>query len=943
MRNIKLPKRFESLLNENQKLDGIVKQTLFDFGEILKENKLYFFEEYTDHGIEHIENVILGTDKLITCKTYENVLKTEDISFYLLAVILHDIGMHVTYEGFQLLLEGEHDNILITDFDNKTWGTLWLEYLSEAKRFSGKQLFGIFGDEEAIIRNPMDLKKGVINGNDRKLIGEFIRRHHPRLAHEIALVGFPGKGKSSIPFAKELNLKKRDLIGLIARSHGEDLRNCVEYLEIEYGKTKRTPLGVHITYLMILLRLADYIQIDRTRTSELLMKTKTFESPISNAEHHSHLAIDHIDDKYQDDPERIFVNASPDNSNMYLKLKKLFNNIQREFDISWAVLGELYGNLENKPEIKFRRISSNLDTEVFINRQDYIGDYFSFKSNDEIIKLLIAPLYGDNPTFGVRELLQNSIDACTERKEIEKNKCSYTPRIDVDTYKSDDCYFFEIKDNGKGMNIDIIRNYFLSAGASYRTSREWKEKFMDESGNTKVQRNGRFGIGVLACFLIGDRITVTTKEINSDYGYRFTASLSSSQINVVKDYDLENGTKIIINTTEEIMEKFHDDDNWRSSNDINWTKWYTLSTPEIVYTKFGEIKESYNNKDPHYLDSNIPNDWNCINYEGFNKILWTYSNKYSDNDIVCNGLVIRDDSYQKIIKINFIEEIPNVLVFDNNGLMPLTLNRNSLTDNVPFEKALIESIYKDYLSSILCNKTIKEPENNIIRFKNFKIEYGKDSGWNSDRRGRKAEKTLLEVLISKQGFVIDYNYFLNKIRNSNLIYVQSEHFSRNTELKIDIKNNFIKLSYLKMSSIEDYKVGLEQESYWEDKKDNINNTRAFYKKNKFNHLFINKQNRFSKYIYNKHKIEFEHKGWVVIKIGNPIGSSLSKDFINNNPLINFIREAPLTHKTRNDEILDKVLERYLGEDPIIPFDFLERRKKFPLAFKELSSYMKKYI
>jgi hypothetical protein len=28
--------------------------------------------------------------------------------------------------------------------------------------------------------------------SDRKLIGEFIRRHHPRLAHEFAVFGVPG-------------------------------------------------------------------------------------------------------------------------------------------------------------------------------------------------------------------------------------------------------------------------------------------------------------------------------------------------------------------------------------------------------------------------------------------------------------------------------------------------------------------------------------------------------------------------------------------------------------------------------------------------------------------------------------------------------------------------------------------------------------------------------
>ncbi|WP_100611604.1 HD domain-containing protein [Confluentibacter lentus] len=942
MANIKLPKKFKQLLKKNQKIDGIVKQTLFDFGEILTENRLYFFDEYTDHGIKHVENIMFGTDKLITNNTYENVLQTEDIMFYVLAVLLHDIGMHITYEGFKILLNGGHDDILISDFDNITWSNLWLEYLAEAKRFSGKQLLSIFGDEEAIIRNPMDFNKGELNGNDRKLIGEFIRRHHPRLAHEIALIGFPGKSKSSIAFAKELSLENRKLIGLIARSHGVDLRKCVEYVEIEYGKTKRTPLGVHVNYLMILLRLADYIQIDRTRTSEVVMRTKTFESPISKIEHNSHLSIDYVDDKYQDDPERIFVTASPENSNMYLKLKKLFYDIQKEFDISWAVLGELYGNLENKPEIKFRRITSNLDTEVFINKQDYVGDYFSFKSNDEIIKLLIAPLYGDNPTYGVRELLQNCIDACNERKELEKNSLSYSyiPKINVSIYENDDNHFFEIKDNGKGMNINIIKKYFLSAGASYRNSREWKEKFIDESGSSKIQRNGRFGIGVLACFLIGDKISVTTREINSDFGYNFMASLSSNQINVVKNYDLDFGTKIIINTSKEVIEKLKDEDHWYDES-VGWTRWYTLTTPEIVYSKYGEIKKSFKNKDPHYLDSSIPNDWNSIDHEGFNKILWTYSKEYSNRSIVCNGLVVIKKSHDKVIKINFIKNLPKILVFDNNGLMPLSLNRNTLIDTPSFEETLIESIYKDYLSSVLCNKTIKSPKENIISFKSFKIDYGGTEIWY--KWGKKEENILYEILLSKKGFIIDYNYFLNKIRDYNLIYIQSESFNKKTDIQLDIKNNFIKMSYINLRSIYEYKKAIEQEDYFTKNKKQISKTTAFLKQEKFNFLFIKKTNRFSKYIYDEYKIEYDYKGWVSINIKNAKETSITKEFLSNNPRINFIREAPIVHNTNNDDILDRVLNRYLGNDPIIPYEFEDRKKKFPLAFKELDCYMKKYI
>lgn len=404
MANIILPERFKNILEKNQYLDGVIKTTLSTFGEILEENKLYFFNEYTNHGIKHIQDVLASSDNLITDDTFLNILTEKDIASYVLSVILHDIGMHLDLEGFKCLLTGEYDDIHIKDLDSLKWSELWEDFINEARKFSGKQLKSIFGSHETIIRVPPFSTPGEITENDKKLIGEFIRRHHARIAHEIAIKGFPAK-PNSIDFCNSLDPKIRSIVGLIARSHGTNLRKCLDYIESTFGReSRRFPNGIHATYLMVLLRIADYIQIDSSRVSKALLKSKTFSSPVSEMEHNAHLSIDNVDYKWNDDPERIYVTASPPDSMMFIKLNKLFKDIQHEFDMSWAVLGELYGNVggEVKPKIKFRRITSNLDTKTFIDQQNYVADSFSFKTNDEIIKLLVAPLYGDNIIYGVR-------------------------------------------------------------------------------------------------------------------------------------------------------------------------------------------------------------------------------------------------------------------------------------------------------------------------------------------------------------------------------------------------------------------------------------------------------------------------------------------------------------------------------------------------------------
>ena len=176
--------------------------------------------------------------------------------------------MHLNIDGFQALLNGDLDDIRSKELDANTWAELWHDFLNEAKKYSGKQLKEIFGDENTIIEIPPISEKSKINSKDKKLIGEFIRKYHPRLAHEIAIKGFPGRS-SVIEFAKELDFKIKNMIGLIARSHGINLRKCLIDVESLYGKAiRRTPNSTHAIYLMVLLRIGDYIQIDQSRTSK---------------------------------------------------------------------------------------------------------------------------------------------------------------------------------------------------------------------------------------------------------------------------------------------------------------------------------------------------------------------------------------------------------------------------------------------------------------------------------------------------------------------------------------------------------------------------------------------------------------------------------------------------------------------------------------------------
>lgn len=947
MANITLPASFKEKLESNQYINGIVNSTLSTFGDILQDNKLYFFEEYTDHGIAHIEQVLEASAIITTDNTINKVLSDTDISFYVLAVILHDIGMHIRPEGLKFLLDGGFDYVRVKEFDDKTWKELWQDYLREAKRFSGKQLKSIFNDENTIIRVPPIDDIRSLNNDDRKLIGEFIRRYHARLAHEIAIAGYP-RANSTLEFANGLEEKDRNIIGLIARSHSMNLRTALDYIEKDGIGKRAIVQGSHAIFLMVLLRIADYLQIDKTRTSKVLIKLRTFSSPYSLQEHYAHLSIDHVHFEYHSDPERVFVECSPKDSSMFLKLDSLIKDIQKELDMSWAVLGELYGKEKElkRPGLKYRRIKSNLENREYVNKLNFIADSFSFKANDEITKLLIAPLYGDDPTYGVRELLQNAIDACHERELIEiKNKDNYRPYIKVEVNKKDGKCYFQITDNGIGMDLYVLKNYFFSAGASYRKSLEWQKKFVDDEGHAKVRRSGRFGVGILAAFLIGDVIEVYTKK-SGDNGYYMSTRLNSEQINIIKS-STDYGTTIKIVIDNDTYEKLSPMSSRRSyDSPAGWYEWYVYNTPLIEYYYNNEKVESYEKFDPSPL-SKLPDDWNVIKPNGYEKVFWTYSKNYTDVNLTCNGIVIDDNDrfYRSRFGTSNFKE-PKIGVIDNDGMLPLSLDRSTLTDTPSYYKDLLIEIIKDFIAYVLTVDNIMKVTDDRVIFGNSYLQYVGLYSQQTDRvvfrepNAFEDSPGLTNIYFTKEGFFLGYKFFVNKIKPHKVLFIQSDNFSRDY-LEIDIQDYVLNFSSQKINSIDDYK-GLFDKSFLMGTISSV-----FIKKAKYRYLFDEKKERINQWYKSRLSVNDSVQNWINLQLIQTDCELINPDFlIKYAEDINVIKEDQmqigeplLTHSTE----LDSLLERYLGDDVIIPYDLEERKEKYPLAFKELKRYMQKYL
>lgn len=718
-----IPTRLKSLLQKDDNLTAAVLHAISVVRPWFEDNKLVFFPEYTDHGPKHIQEVFETAESLITESAWE-ILNPKDVAVLILGIILHDCAMHLSEDGFVSLISDD-SRPLNESFGDQPWPRLWHDFMTEARRFDDRKLKALFDDVEPVRVPPLDPL--MMTKRDRFLIGEFLRRHHPRLAHEIALTGVPGPPNKGLSLG-DIPSDVRELSGLVARSHGLDLRVSVDYLNNKGKWGARRTVGVHVTYLMVLVRIADYLQIHSTRAPKEVLQVRSLRSPVSRGEWRAHEDIIDIHQE-TDDPEAIWVEAKPKDVKTYLKLKYLVSDIQREIDESWAVLGEVYGPKDDLRGfgIRLRRIRSNIqDIAAFARTVNYVPRHAALQTaGTDLLKLLVTPLYGDRPEVGVRELLQNAVDARLELLDyLAKDSQVSQPDLQEQsadvvialTWEENGPKRLTVSDRGIGMTVDTVLNYFLKAGASFRFSHAWRRQHEDDQGRPRVLRSGRFGIGILAGFLLGDEIHVSTRHVTArpDEGVSFVCRLEDDTVQLDRT-TRPVGTTVSIQLPEAIYHKLAKDCfNWHhyilQEPAFSWY-WYCLEEPSARFLIQGRLVEQT------YLlpsaDSDLPPEWRRVRHPAFRDIHWTYLG--SGPSLTCNGIAVIDLSKEEDEEDD--EDFggegftrPRLSVFDPHGALPLNLQRTGLcVKELPFEAELLKDICYDILAFLLVHTPGRKP------------------------------------------------------------------------------------------------------------------------------------------------------------------------------------------------------------------------------------------
>jgi hypothetical protein len=321
----------------------------------------------------------------------------------------------------------------------------------------------------------------------RELVADYIRENH-----HIRSEMFINKRWKDL---KIENFSKAQIIGRICRGHRDNLHNRNLYDNRQMYSAYSKPINV--SFLALLLQVADELDLTYERTPMLIYETIKPRNPISTAEWDKNLSVMGVG-LDPSNPLRILVSAHCKNPDIHRALKRSEVKIQSKLD---QLPEPLYQYSEFAKQLP-QRIYFQIESEGYM-----VWDLKFSLQEKEIVALLMGEKIYNRKEDAIRELLQNSIDACRTRRALLKNQGKdFTPEIQVSMNPKRDRIV--VSDNGTGMDPFIIENFFTRIGRSFYKSPEFIEQGLEFTPISE------FGIGIISCFMIARKIVVETKAEN---------------------------------------------------------------------------------------------------------------------------------------------------------------------------------------------------------------------------------------------------------------------------------------------------------------------------------------------------------------------------------------------------------------------------------------------
>lgn len=292
-------------------------------------------------------------------------------------------------------------------------------------------------------------------------------------------------------------------LAAICQAHGEDLDFVKEKLSTDARYCPNE--NANLQFVTMMLRMGDICHYSFDRAPLVIRNAKVFQSDYSYRE----WAVKAASVKYEINNNIIRYYAYCDTPERYYKLQCYLDWIDKEINY-FCNLQRLW---ESKYQLSIKdvdRTGVNYDENKF---KPVVGKQFTLQQN-KIIKLLMGVGLYKDPYASLRELYQNAMDAC--KCMLHKEQAlgrEYHGLIEFGLESDEANTYLYCSDNGVGMTDYVIENYLLKIGNSYYKSSDFYRE--QATWNTDFVPTSQFGIGILSCFMIADRIEILTKTIDA--------------------------------------------------------------------------------------------------------------------------------------------------------------------------------------------------------------------------------------------------------------------------------------------------------------------------------------------------------------------------------------------------------------------------------------------
>ena len=195
-----------------------------------------------------------------------------------------------------------------------------------------------------------------------------------------------------------------------------------------------------------------------------------------------------------------------------------------------------------------------------------------------MIALLSEHIYSNPNTF-VRELLQNCVDAITALRNIDEN---YKGRIDVFLNEDKTVVF---RDNGVGLKEEEVYRFLTVIGESSKRDTPDADDFI-----------GRFGIGLLSCFVVTNEITVESRSAMGGQPVCWCGKVDGTYQLTLSDEERPIGSQVVL----------HPKGDWMHLFEYETFKKILVSYGEVlpypIYLHYQGEEELVNTPSPVWLD-----------------------------------------------------------------------------------------------------------------------------------------------------------------------------------------------------------------------------------------------------------------------------------------------------------------------------------------------------